>query len=184
MIWMTTKLTLTMLSAQAYGAEDDDDDLQTTKSASRDIPNWGEVVGMIVAGNMESRARSPRGGGQFGRGRSSGGQGHGRSRERERRSTAGRRRSIGGQRDGGHGGVERAAIRQPSGRGDAGQSDMSHTISAPASSIEPISSEPGGHVQFAGPAIIRTNAEPRPTRVPSSPKCQGALPARPSGTES
>jgi hypothetical protein len=90
------------VAARSYDTDDIDDDVQSTKAASRDIPNWGEVVGMIISGNMEARARSPRGGGggQFG-GRRSGGQGHGRSRERDggRRSEGGGHRSSGGSSD-------------------------------------------------------------------------------------
>jgi hypothetical protein len=57
--------------------DDDEDEPHEGKIASRDIPTWKEVIGLIIAGNMESRARSPRGGGNSYRGRGSGGRGHG-----------------------------------------------------------------------------------------------------------
>jgi hypothetical protein len=69
------------LAALPYGSAEDDDESHAGKTSGRDIPNWGEVVGMIISGNMESRARSPRGG-QSGRGRSAG-PNYGRSRDRD-----------------------------------------------------------------------------------------------------
>jgi hypothetical protein len=44
-------------------ADDDeagDDEPREGKAASRDIPTWKEVIGLIIAGNMESRSRSPK----------------------------------------------------------------------------------------------------------------------------
>lgn len=50
------------------------------RPSHRAIPSWQEAVGMIVAGNMESRAKNPHAGSQRARGR--GGRGRGRGRER------------------------------------------------------------------------------------------------------
>ncbi|HEV2971764.1 MAG TPA: hypothetical protein VGY55_17450 [Pirellulales bacterium] len=68
----------------AEDADDDEpngDELPEGKAASRDIPTWKEVIGLIIAGNMESRARSPKSGGGPYRGRGSGGRGHGRGHD-------------------------------------------------------------------------------------------------------
>jgi hypothetical protein len=60
----------------------DGDELHEGKAAPS-IPTWKEVIGVIIAGNMESRARSPKGsGGGSYRGR--GGRGHGRDSGRPR----------------------------------------------------------------------------------------------------
>jgi hypothetical protein len=64
-----------------HEADDDQDDADEDElregKAAPSIPTWKEVIGLIIAGNMESRARSPKGsGGASYRGR--GGRGHGR----------------------------------------------------------------------------------------------------------
>lgn len=58
--------------------EDDSDDDHDFKAQHRGIPSWDEAIGLIVAANMEARARNPSGpsGGQRGRR----GQGRGRGR--------------------------------------------------------------------------------------------------------
>ena len=54
-------------------ADEGDEDSEVVK-APREIPTWQEAIGVIVATNMESRARSPRGGGNSSyRGRNSSG---------------------------------------------------------------------------------------------------------------
>ena len=60
--------------------DEGDDEPREGKGAARDIPTWKEVIGLIISGNMESRARSPRGGGGPYRGRGNGGRGHSDSR--------------------------------------------------------------------------------------------------------
>lgn len=59
---------------------DGESDDAEMRPSHRAIPSWQEAVGMIVAGNMESRAKNPHAGSQRPRGR--GGRGRGRGRER------------------------------------------------------------------------------------------------------
>ena len=86
----TTRFMKVGSNRNPIGAADDDDDSSSERISGRDIPNWSEVVGMIIDVNMEARTRSPRGGGQYGRGRSAG-PNYGRSRERDSDRGSGRR---------------------------------------------------------------------------------------------
>ncbi len=61
-------------------ADDDAQDDAELRPSHRAIPSWQEAVGMIVAANMESRAKNPHSASQRPRGR--GGRGRGRGRER------------------------------------------------------------------------------------------------------
>jgi hypothetical protein len=57
-----------------HGDADEGDDESEVARAPREIPTWQEAIGVIVATNMEARARAPRGGGNSPyRGRNSGG---------------------------------------------------------------------------------------------------------------
>jgi hypothetical protein len=59
------------------GMEDDEHDDHLDKNSHRAIPSWDEAIGMIVAVNMEARAKSPRSSGPpRGRGRGRGGRGN------------------------------------------------------------------------------------------------------------
>ncbi len=62
-----------------HGDADEDEDDHDFKASHRGIPTWDEAIGMIVAGNMEARARNPSGS-QDRRGR----RGHGRGRSHGR----------------------------------------------------------------------------------------------------
>lgn len=55
--------------------DDDDHDGHLDKNSHRAIPSWQDAIGMIVAVNMEARAKSPRGDRPRGRGRGRGQQG-------------------------------------------------------------------------------------------------------------
>jgi hypothetical protein len=59
---------------------DDDDDDVDLKAHHRGIPTWDEAIGMIVATNMEARAKNPAGpsGSRGRRGHGRGRGGHGR----------------------------------------------------------------------------------------------------------
>jgi hypothetical protein len=60
--------------------DSDDDDAHEPgldKNSHRAIPSWQDAVGMIVAVNMEARAKSPRASQPRGRGRGRGGSGRG-----------------------------------------------------------------------------------------------------------
>ncbi len=76
--------------------DEGDDEPREGKHAPRDIPTWKEVIGLIIDGNMEARARSPnKGGGAPYRGRGSGGRGH----NGDRGHNGGRGESGGGSRE-------------------------------------------------------------------------------------
>ncbi len=66
--------------------DDDEGDLDAgaegglDKNSHRAIPSWEDAIGMIVAGNMESRSKNPKAGAPRGRGRGRGGRGTPRSR--------------------------------------------------------------------------------------------------------
>jgi hypothetical protein len=99
--------------------EVDDDDDRSVKSGARDITPWEEAIGIIVAANMEARARSPKGSGGPSRGRGGRGQGGGRGGRGRGRS------DRGGQRGGSErGSAERGSSdRESSGRDDSHPSD-------------------------------------------------------------
>ena len=72
--------------------DDGDDDTAESRHAPRDIPTWKEVIGQIIAGNMEAPRPSPKsGGGGSYRGR--GGRGHG---NRGGGESGGRRERVSG----------------------------------------------------------------------------------------
>ncbi|HET6880062.1 MAG TPA: hypothetical protein VFI31_07895 [Pirellulales bacterium] len=60
-----------------YDEHDDEHDEHDLRPSHRAIPSWEEAIGVIVSGNMESRAKHPQSGGG-GRGRGRGGRGQGR----------------------------------------------------------------------------------------------------------
>jgi len=51
------------------GEDDDATDVVGDKNSHRAIPAWEEAIGYIVAVNMETRAKNPKGGQPRGRGR-------------------------------------------------------------------------------------------------------------------
>ena len=64
--------------------EDDEDGGESPRIGFRNIPTWQDAIGVMIAKNMESRARNPGGsrgpGGRGGGGRGRGGRGGGRDR--------------------------------------------------------------------------------------------------------
>lgn len=65
---------------------DDEDGGESPRIGFRNIPTWQDAIGVMIAKNMESRARNPGGsrgpGGRGGGGRGRGGRGRGRDRDR------------------------------------------------------------------------------------------------------
>jgi ribonuclease E len=63
---------------ESDGAEPDDDESDIGKPSHRGIPHWEEAVGMIIAANMEARAKNPNASSAAPRARRGRGRGRGR----------------------------------------------------------------------------------------------------------
>jgi hypothetical protein len=185
------------LTPETYGSADADDDFGE-KSASRDIPNWAEVVGIIIEGNLQTRGRS-RGGAQSGRGRG-GNQSHGRPHHRDdrRRSESADEHSAGRPNSSGTG---REDIAESRGRKseefdtaptedlqshprDAGETPQSHGASG-ATAEGPV--ESGGasfpSSSFFTPGPAKAEPEFGGFRSEQPPHSRGEPPARPPDPE-
>ena len=47
---------------ERHPADDDDSIIESGLNEVLDVPSWVEAIGIVIAGNLEARSRSPRGG--------------------------------------------------------------------------------------------------------------------------
>jgi hypothetical protein len=53
---------------ERHPADDDDSIIESGLNEVLDVPSWVEAIGIVIAGNLDARSRSPRGGDAGGRG--------------------------------------------------------------------------------------------------------------------